>query len=84
MALRAVAECKSLGCRVALDIYGFARENYLRSLQALTVELGIEDLVAWRGRLDTEQVSEAYLGAHLGLVLYEPATPATTGSPIRF
>ena len=79
MALGAIAECKLLGFHIALDIYGFARESYLRSLQALVFELGIEDRVTWRGRLHMEEVSNAYLGAHLGLVLYEASDPGNDG-----
>lgn len=64
---------------VTLDLYGPGRESYLAQLRALSQRLGVADLVSWRGRLGTEEVSAAYLAADIGLVLYDPANPGNDG-----
>lgn len=78
-ALQAIAECKSRGFGISLDIYGFARDAYLDHLQALATKLCLDGCVRWLGRLDTEAVSAAYLSADIGLVLYEPIDPGNDG-----
>lgn len=76
--LRALAKAKPER-NVRLKIYGPGREDYLASLKNLTESLKIADRVEWMGRIDSSEVSSAYLSAHVGLVLYEQVDPGNDG-----
>lgn len=62
---------------VRLRVYGGGDDNYVSSLKRLTVALGLRELVEWMGCIDPEDVSAAYLDAHVGLVLREEVDRGT-------
>jgi len=64
---------------VRLKIYGGGRDDYVSSLKRLAATLGISESVEWMGRIDSSEVSAAYLDAHVGLVLYEKVDPGNDG-----
>jgi glycosyltransferase involved in cell wall biosynthesis len=76
--LRALANVKPQR-NISLKIYGAGREDYLASLKSLAEELNVKDCVEWMGRINSSEVSAAYLRAHVGLVLYESVDPGNDG-----
>jgi len=76
--LRALAKVRNER-DVRLAVYGPGREEYLAKLNRLTVELGIADRVSWMGRIDSGDVSAAYLAAQVGVVLYETSDLGNDG-----
>ncbi len=62
-----------------LALYGPGRESYLVQLRAMADRLRIADKVSWRGQLSSDEVSQAYLDADVGLVLYETDNPGNDG-----
>ena len=75
----AVGILTSRGDSVQLEIVGGGREAYVESLKARVAELNLESSVLFRGPISPDQVSDAYLSADAGLVLYEPTGPANDG-----
>lgn len=76
--LRAAARAAKVR-QIQLTICGPGRAQYLDSLKQLTEALGISALVNWMDAVESSKVSELYLDAHVGLVLYEPLDPGNDG-----
>jgi glycosyltransferase involved in cell wall biosynthesis len=64
--ITAVAALTHVDC--TLDIYGTGEESYQNSLKNLCLRLGVENLVRFRGHVDGEQKTKAYLSAHTCIV----------------
>jgi glycosyltransferase involved in cell wall biosynthesis len=79
MIIKAIAICNRSSTRVRLRVYGPASDRYLASLQRATDEAGVGEVVSWCGNIDATEVSDAYLRAHVGLVLYESTHPGNDG-----
>ncbi len=56
---------------VRLRVYGGVDSNYVSSLKRLTATWGLQERVEWMGCIEPEDVSAAYLDAHVGLALRE-------------
>jgi glycosyltransferase involved in cell wall biosynthesis len=67
VAVRAIARLRQLrpDLRVAFDVYG--RGDSRPALEALAADLGIDDRVAFRGRIPLEDVPAAIAAADIGL-----------------
>jgi glycosyltransferase involved in cell wall biosynthesis len=80
MILEALALARSAGgTGIRLEIIGPARPDYLASLKGLADRLDVGDSVDWVSRVESSEVSAAYLSAHVGLVLYESNDPGNDG-----
>lgn len=77
--LRAMAICVERDVPVHLRVVGPGTPEYLQRLQAMTIDLGVDQAVAWSGPIEGDEVSQTYLEADLGLVLYEADDPANDG-----
>ena len=77
--IRAVARCVDRGVQVRLRIVGPGTDEYLQQLHEMTSEHGVEHVITWEGAIEGDQVSQTYLDADLGLVLYEADDPANDG-----
>ncbi|GAA4110714.1 hypothetical protein GCM10022415_04540 [Knoellia locipacati] len=60
-------------------IYGKGRDSFTGHLKNLSSELGADRTIVWAGSLPSDQVSRAYLDAHVGVVLYESLDPGNDG-----
>lgn len=77
--IQAMSLCSQRGARIALRVVGPGTADYLHRLRQLTVELGASDVITWQGPIESDEVSQTYLDAHVGLVLYEPDDPGNDG-----
>lgn len=77
--IRAMAICVARDMPVHLRVVGPGTPDYLQRLQAMTHDLGVAQVLAWEGPIEGDEVSQAYLEADLGLVLYEADDPANDG-----
>ncbi|MFB8189658.1 glycosyltransferase [Microbacterium sp. NPDC055988] len=77
--IRAMAICVARTVPVHLRVVGPGTPAYLQRLQVMTQDLGVEQVLTWEGPIEGDEVSKAYLGADLGLVLYEADDPANDG-----
>ena len=73
--IQAVCIARDLGTCVELDVHGAGRPDYMASLIELTVNMQVTERVRFHGRLNSADVSKAYLAGHLGVALYEAADP---------
>lgn len=79
MLIRAVSECAQNGVDVYVKVLGPCAPDYLRILEKLTREVGVENRIQWSGSVSISEVSNAYLDGHIGLVLYEGSDPGNDG-----
>lgn len=64
---------------VRLTICGPARKSYVDQLIALAEEFEITSAIVFNPPVESDCVSEAYLGADVGMVLYESDDPGNDG-----
>lgn len=64
---------------VCLKVCGPARASYQKSLQTLVSNFGLENHIEFSDAVPAHKVSEAYLNADLGMVLYESSDPGNDG-----
>lgn len=76
--IQAAAEARKHAA-FTIDVYGPARATYLSQLKELAAKHGVEHIVRFQGALSAQLVSETYLSAHIGLVLYESNDPGNDG-----
>jgi alpha-1,3-mannosyltransferase len=65
--IRVVAEIRRRGREVSLGIYGPEWNHSLRELQPLAEELGVADLIEWKGTVSDEEVRRGLAEAQLFL-----------------
>lgn len=78
MLLRSLARAKAQA-RVKIAICGPGRQEYLAELKQMARDLGVSRDVEWVGPIEGGEVSQRYLEAHLGLVLYESSDAGNDG-----
>jgi len=84
VAIRAVAALRALrpGLPVQLDLYG--RGDSRPALEAMALQLGVQDRVAFHGRIPIEDVAAAVAGADVGLAptRHDPFTDSSLSTKI--
>ncbi|QGN49551.1 glycosyltransferase [Micromonospora sp. WMMD558] len=75
----AVADARSAGARVRLEITGPASEDYRQALRSRIVRLGAQSYVSLDGPCSAADVPSRYQRAHVSTALYQPVDPANDG-----
>jgi glycosyltransferase involved in cell wall biosynthesis len=72
MLIEACALLTEQGAKIKIRVAGYGRPAYVRSLEALVLDLGVAAMIEFTGPVAMDHVHTVYADAHVGLSLYEP------------